>query len=101
MINVRTEKLDSPTTGFASQRFWCPVPVRRKPVKFGARMKTYLVNLTTILLSVFSGFIVAVAFPPWNQSWLIWVGFTPALCALLLFSRHWGLGLLRGLAFGG
>jgi len=76
-------------------------PRGRKPVKFGARMKTYVLNLATILLSVFSGFIVAVAFPPWNQSWLIWVGFIPALCALLLFSRHWGLGLLRGLAFGG
>jgi len=30
MINVRTEKLDSPTTGFASQRFWCPVPERKE-----------------------------------------------------------------------
>src|SRR6516165_4210475 len=76
-------------------------PRGRKPVKFGARMKTYVLNLATILMSVFSGFIVAVAFPPWNQSWLIWVGFIPALCALLLFSRYWGLGLLRGLAFGG
>jgi apolipoprotein N-acyltransferase len=64
-------------------------------------MKTYLLHLTTILLSVLSGFIVAAAFPPWNQSWFIWVGFTPALCGLLLFSRHWGLSLLRGLAFGG
>jgi apolipoprotein N-acyltransferase len=64
-------------------------------------MKTYLLHLTTILLSVLSGLIVAVAFPPWNQSWLIWVGFIPVLSALLLFSRHWGLALLRGLAFGG
>src|SRR6516164_2816375 len=60
-----------------------------------------ILHLTTILLSALSGFIVAVAFPPWNQSWLIWVGFIPVLSALLLFSRHWGLSLLRGLVFGG
>jgi apolipoprotein N-acyltransferase len=64
-------------------------------------MKTYLLHLTTILLSALSGCVVAAAFPPWNQSWLIWVGFIPVLSALLLFSRHWGLTLLRGLVFGG
>src|SRR5215472_18370807 len=64
-------------------------------------MKTYLLHLTTILLSVLSGGIVAAAYPPWNQSWLIWVGFIPVLSALLLFSRHWVLALFRGLLFGG
>ena len=64
-------------------------------------MKAYVLQLATILLSILSGFVVAVAFPPWNQSWLIWVGFIPVLSALLLFSRHWGLTLLRGLVFGG
>jgi apolipoprotein N-acyltransferase len=48
-----------------------------------------------------SGFIVAIAFPPWNQNWLIWVGFVPVLSALLLFSRHWALSILRGAIFGG
>ena len=60
-----------------------------------------ILHSATILLSALSGFIVAVAFPPWNQSWLIWIGFIPVLSALLLFSRHWLLSLLRGTVFGG
>ncbi len=64
-------------------------------------MKISLLHLATILLSALSGFVVAAAFPPWNQSWLIWIGFIPVLSALLLFSRHWLLSLLRGTVFGG
>jgi apolipoprotein N-acyltransferase len=64
-------------------------------------MKTFALHLATIGLSIFSGFIVALAFPPWNQNWLIWIGFIPVLCSLLLFSRHWLLSLSRGAAFGG
>jgi apolipoprotein N-acyltransferase len=64
-------------------------------------MKSFTLHLMTILLSVLSGFIVAVAFPPWNQYWLIWMGFIPVLSALLFFSRQWLLSLLRGAAFGG
>src|SRR5260370_25888512 len=64
-------------------------------------MKISLLHLATILLSALSGFVVAAAFPPWNQSWLLWIGFIPVLSALLLFSRHWLLSLLRGTVFGG
>src|SRR5262249_53832020 len=64
-------------------------------------MKPPLVHLATILLSALSGFVVAAAFSPWNQSWLVWIGFIPVLSALLLFSRHWSLSLLRGVVFGG
>jgi apolipoprotein N-acyltransferase len=63
-------------------------------------MRGFTQHLITILLSVLSGFILAAAFPPWNQSWLIWIGFIPVLSSLLLFSRHWLLSLLRGAAFG-
>jgi apolipoprotein N-acyltransferase len=64
-------------------------------------MKTFALHLVTILLSVSSGFIVALAFPPWNQNWLIWIGFIPVLSSLLLFSRHWLPSLFRGASFGG
>jgi apolipoprotein N-acyltransferase len=64
-------------------------------------MKTFVLQLATILLSVLSGIVAAAAFPSWNQSWLIWVGFIPVLSGLLLFSRHWFFSLLRGVVFGG
>ena len=64
-------------------------------------MKASVLQLSTILLSVLSGVVAAGAFPPWNQSWLIWVGFIPVLSALLLFSQHWFVSLLRGAVFGG
>jgi apolipoprotein N-acyltransferase len=64
-------------------------------------MKTSLVQLATILLSALSGFVMAAAFPPWNQSWLVWIGFIPVLSALLLFTRDWLFSLLRGAVFGG
>src|SRR6202022_4249455 len=64
-------------------------------------MKASTLQLATILLSILSGVVAAAPFPPWNQSWLIWVGFIPVLSALLLFSRHWFFSLLRGAVFGG
>jgi len=64
-------------------------------------MKASTLQLATILLSVLSGVVAAGAFPPWNQSWLIWVGFIPVLSALLFFSQHWFVSLLRGAVFGG
>ena len=64
-------------------------------------MKTSVQQAMSILLSVLSGIIVAMAFPPWNQYWLVWIGFIPVLSALLLFSRHWLLSLVRGGVFGG
>lgn len=64
-------------------------------------MKPFLLHLSTILLSLAGGILVALAFPPWNQDWLIWIGFTPVLAALLLFPRHWIISLIQGAVFGG
>jgi apolipoprotein N-acyltransferase len=64
-------------------------------------MKRFLIWLLPILLSAMGGVLVAVAFPPWNQDWLIWVGFTPVLAGLLLFRRHWLTAVIQGALFGG
>jgi len=59
-------------------------------------MKRSLTWFLPILLSVVAGLLVALAFPPWDQGWLIWVGFTPVLAGLLLFSRRWVAALIQG-----
>jgi len=64
-------------------------------------MKPQLLKLAPILLSVAGGVLVALAFPPWNQDWLIWIGFVPALAGLLLFPRHWITSLIQGALFAG
>jgi apolipoprotein N-acyltransferase len=64
-------------------------------------MKPFLLHLSPILLSVVGGILIALAFPPWNQVWLIWVGFTPVLAGLLLFPRRWVTSLIQGAIFGG
>jgi apolipoprotein N-acyltransferase len=64
-------------------------------------MKPHLLHLSTILLSLAAGVLVALAFPPWNQDWLIWIGFTPVLAGLLLFPRRWVSSLIQGAVFGG
>jgi apolipoprotein N-acyltransferase len=64
-------------------------------------MKPHLLHLSTILLSLAAGVLVALAFPPWNQDWLIWIGFTPVLAGLLLFPRRWVFSLIQGAVFGG
>ena len=64
-------------------------------------MKPLLLHVSTILLSLAGGVLVSLAFPPWNQDWLIWIGFTPVLAGLLLFPRGWIASLVRGAVFGG
>jgi len=64
-------------------------------------MKSSLLRIFAILLSIVGGIVVAVAFPPWNQDWLIWIGFTPVLVGLLLCSRNWLAALIQGALFGG
>jgi apolipoprotein N-acyltransferase len=64
-------------------------------------MKPFLLHLSAILLSLGGGILVALAFPPWNYGWLIWIGFTPVLAGLLLFPRRWVTSLIQGAVFGG
>src|ERR1700738_3763382 len=56
--------------------------------------------LFAFLLALLSGVVLALAFPPWNMEWLIWIGFTPVLAALLLFGLGRGYALLNGALFG-
>jgi apolipoprotein N-acyltransferase len=64
-------------------------------------MKPRLLDLLAILLSLFGGVLIALAFPPWNFDWLIWIGFTPVLAGLLLFPRRWVTSLIQGAVFAG
>lgn len=64
-------------------------------------MKPFLLHLPPILLSLLGGVLVALAFPPWNYDWLIWIGFIPVLAGLLLFPRLWFIALIEGAVFGG
>jgi len=63
-------------------------------------MRPLLLHLSAIFLSLFGGVLIALAFPPWNHDWLIWVGFTPVLAGLLLFPRRWFTSLIQGAVFG-
>ena len=64
-------------------------------------MKSLLPHLPAVLLSLVGGALTALAFPPWNYDWLIWIGFTPILAGLLLFPRFWITSLIQGAVFGG
>jgi len=64
-------------------------------------MKHTLIRIYSILLSTVAGVLVAIAFPPWNQDWLIWFGFAPVLVGLVLFPRNWLTALIQGAMFGG
>jgi apolipoprotein N-acyltransferase len=64
-------------------------------------MKPVLLHVSAISLSVVGGILVSLAFPPWNQDWLIWIGFTPVLAGLLLFPRGWIPSFIHGAIFGG
>jgi apolipoprotein N-acyltransferase len=64
-------------------------------------MKAVPPYLSGVFLSLAGGILVSLAFPPWNQDWLIWIGFTPVLAGLLLFPRGWIASLIQGAVFGG
>jgi apolipoprotein N-acyltransferase len=64
-------------------------------------MKSLLLHLSPILLSLLGGVLIALAFPPWNYDWLIWIGFIPVFAGLLLYPRRWLTALIQGAVFGG
>src|ERR1700739_1749623 len=66
-----------------------------------------LLRLWPWLAAIISGLLAAAAFPPFDQTWLIWIALVP-LCATILFSgedtkRRWlrdlFLGYVAGLTF--
>lgn len=70
-------------------------------------VKRRLLRLWPWLTAIISGLLAAVALPPFDQTWLIWLAFVP-LCATILFSgedakhpwlRDLLLGYVAGLAF--
>jgi apolipoprotein N-acyltransferase len=64
-------------------------------------MKTVLLQVSAILLSLAGGVLVSLAFPPWNQDWVVWIGFIPVLAGLLLLPHGWIASFIRGAVFGG
>src|ERR1700751_1519478 len=60
-------------------------------------MKMYLI--WQIGLSVLSGVLLGLAFPPWNVSWLVWIAFVPVLGALLILRGSAPVLLVQGALF--
>ncbi|MBI5078911.1 hypothetical protein HZB08_02695 [Candidatus Saganbacteria bacterium] len=52
-----------------------------------------------ILLSVFSGVLLALAFPKFNLWWLAWAAMAPFFWSLFQ-AKNWKDALLAGLSFG-
>src|SRR5258708_30229136 len=62
-------------------------------------MKMYLI--WQIGLSVLSGVLLGLAFPPWNVSWLVWIAFVPVLSGLLILRGPAVVLLVPGTLFSG
>jgi apolipoprotein N-acyltransferase len=60
-------------------------------------MKMYLI--WQIGLSVLSGVLLGLAFPPWNVSWLVWIAFVPVLGGLLILRGSALVLLVQGTLF--
>jgi apolipoprotein N-acyltransferase len=60
-------------------------------------MKMYLI--WQIGLSVLSGVLLGLAFPPWNISWLVWIAFVPVLSGLLILRGSALVLLVQGALF--
>src|SRR5260221_3397849 len=60
-------------------------------------MKMYLI--WQIGLSVLSGVLLGLAFPPWNVSWLVWIAFVPVLSGLLILRGSALVLLVQGALF--
>jgi apolipoprotein N-acyltransferase len=60
-------------------------------------MKMYLI--WQIGLSVLSGVLLGLAFPPWNVSWLVWIAFVPVLGGLLIVRGSALVLLVQGTLF--
>jgi apolipoprotein N-acyltransferase len=63
-------------------------------------LKPIFKELLALTLAALSGVLVAVAFPPWNLEWIIWVAFIPVLLALLFLRSTWLTALAQGAVFG-
>jgi apolipoprotein N-acyltransferase len=50
-------------------------------------------------LSLLSGLLLGLAFPPWGISWLVWVAFVPVLCGLLVLRGSAPVLLIQGAVF--
>lgn len=57
--------------------------------------------LWQLLLSAFGGILIALGFPPWNFSWLVWVAFVPFLFSLLSLRGRAVMVILQGVLFSG
>src|SRR3984957_3857286 len=55
--------------------------------------------LWQLLLSVLGGILIALGFPPWNFSWLVWIAFVPILFSLLSLRGRAVLVILKGVLF--
>src|SRR5258708_30250099 len=60
-------------------------------------MKMYLI--WQIGLSVLRGWLLGLAFPPWNVSWLVWIAFVPVLSGLLILRGSALVLLVQGALF--
>jgi len=52
-------------------------------------------------LSLLSGVLLGLAFPPWNVSWLVWIAFVPVLSGLLILGGSALVLLVQGTLFSG
>src|SRR5438132_14034403 len=50
-------------------------------------------------LSLLSGVLLGLAFPPWNVSWLVWIAFVPVLSGLLILRGSAPVLLAQGAVF--
>jgi apolipoprotein N-acyltransferase len=50
-------------------------------------------------LSLLSGVLLGLAFPPWNVSWLVWIAFIPVLSGLLVLGGSAVVLLVQGAVF--
>jgi Apolipoprotein N-acyltransferase N-terminal domain len=57
--------------------------------------------LWQFLLSLFGGILIALGFPPWNFSWVVWVAFIPVLVSLLSLRGPAIMVILQGVLFSG
>jgi apolipoprotein N-acyltransferase len=57
--------------------------------------------LWQFLLSLLGGFLIALGFPPWNFSWVVWVAFIPVLVSLLSLRGPAIMVILQGVLFSG
>jgi apolipoprotein N-acyltransferase len=60
-------------------------------------MKMQLIG--QIGLSLLSGVLLSLAFPPWNVSWLVWIAFVPVLSGLLILRGSALILLVQGALF--